>query len=206
MRVSGSAVRPGRSMIRPALLWLLASCAVPRAAVPSERLAPPPAVTAGTETRIEVRIDGVVAPSLPTEWSVSTRLVAEVGEDGLMRVPGCDAFDARGLSEVQLVAALEQHGLAKLFPGGRVNVSFIHNPRQNVSVSGQVTHPGALRWVPGMTMVQALTMAGGFTSSARRLVTITSGERPPLEVDVEAILTGDSPDVRLLPLDEVVVQ
>lgn len=207
MCVSGSAVRPGRSVIRPVLLWMLTSCAaVPRAAVPAERLAPPPAATAGAGTRLEVRVDAVVAPSLPTEWSVSTRLVADVGEDGLLRVPGCDEFDARSLSEEQLASALELHGLAKLFPGGRVRVALVHTPHQRVSVSGEVAHPGALQWVPGMTTVQALTMTGGFTSSARRRVTITSGDRPPLQLDVEAILTGDSPDVRLLPLDVVVVQ
>ncbi len=150
MRVTSSAVFPGRGLIRPAILLFLASCAVPRTALPSERLAPPPAVTAGAGTSLEVRLDGAVAPALPPEWHASAEVVAVVGEDGLLRLPGCDEFDARGLSEEQLAAALEQHGLAKLLPGARVRAAFVHNPHQLVSVSGQVTHPGSLQWVPGI--------------------------------------------------------
>ena len=74
-----------------------------------------------------------------------------------------------------------------------------------VIVLGQVWRPGSIGCRPGMRLVDAITLAGGFTLLAwKNQVKLHRG---PLTyvVHVEAILDGEQPDVLLAPGDEIFV-
>lgn len=79
----------------------------------------------------------------------------------------------------------------------------------NVYVFGQVGEPGPYLFKGGMTVLQAITTAGGFTKIANarkvRIVRTHGGERKVIHINVSEITKGDEEDVILQPGDTVVV-
>jgi len=76
-------------------------------------------------------------------------------------------------------------------------------------VLGQVNQPGSFSWVDRMTLVQAVSTAGGLTglAAAKRVkLTRHTAEGPKtFEVSLTAITDGDAPDLYLEPGDIVFV-
>jgi polysaccharide export outer membrane protein len=74
---------------------------------------------------------------------------------------------------------------------------------------GQVTKPGTLTFTPSMTVVEAITAAGGFTPmAAKNDTTVTrteAGQKTTLKVPVEDIGTGKARNVYLQPGDIISV-
>lgn len=94
---------------------------------------------------------------------------------------------------------------------------YIKNPQVRVSVKefsnifvfGQVKQPGPYLFKGGMTVLQAISTAGGFTKLANsrkaRIVREHGGQRQVIEVNVNNLTKGESEDVTLQPGDTVVV-
>jgi polysaccharide biosynthesis/export protein len=83
---------------------------------------------------------------------------------------------------------------------------------QRVYVGGQVGRPGELAFIPGMTAMQAVIMAGGDRQTASRsnvVIVRDQGTETPLLllVDLERVVSKSSPggDLRLQPRDIVFV-
>jgi protein involved in polysaccharide export with SLBB domain len=78
---------------------------------------------------------------------------------------------------------------------------------KTVSVFGQVKKPGTLPYAGGMTVVEAISQAGGFTEMARKnAVTVTrlaKGKKVHYTVPVESIGQGDADNFVVLPGDVV---
>jgi protein involved in polysaccharide export with SLBB domain len=78
---------------------------------------------------------------------------------------------------------------------------------QNVSVFGQVQKPGKLPFSPNMTIVDAISQAGGFSPMAKKnAVTVTRAEgkaKKTYTVPVESIGDGDAPNFFMRPGDVV---
>jgi protein involved in polysaccharide export with SLBB domain len=76
-----------------------------------------------------------------------------------------------------------------------------------VMVKGWVNNAGAFKVTPGMTVLGAVSAAGGemFSSSAEILRTGESGDRKKISVDLQAIQSGESPDIPVQTGDVVVV-
>ena len=94
---------------------------------------------------------------------------------------------------------------------------YIRNPQvkilvrefSNVFVFGQVKEPGPYLFKGGMTVLQSITTAGGFTKIANarkvRIVRTHGEERKVIYVNVSEITKGDEEDIILQPGDTVVV-
>jgi len=80
---------------------------------------------------------------------------------------------------------------------------------ETVFVQGEVKAPGAVKFTKDLTVVKAITHAGGFTPlAAPKRVNIVRGEGPKKEtikVNVDAMLRDSAADVPLLPSDIIIV-
>lgn len=148
---------------------------------------------------------------------VEVRVVQEPELSGLFRVdsagffdfPFCGRVSVAGLQagEVaeRLRACLEQGYLR----APQVTVIGQQYNSKKVMVFGHVQKPGTFAFEPGMSVVQALTLAGGFSQFAQRnrvVVTRTEGgEARNHTVALDDIGRGLAPDFHLLPGDTVFV-
>ncbi len=88
-----------------------------------------------------------------------------VRPDGKISLPLLDDVQAGGLTPGQLKAEITQR-LKKYFTDPRVTVTVTTIASQRIYVLGEVTRAGAYPLLPGMTLLQALSSAGGFTQFA----------------------------------------
>ena len=80
---------------------------------------------------------------------------------------------------------------------------------KSVSVFGQVKKPGTLPYAGGMTVVEAISQAGGFTEMARKnavtVTRVTKGKKTNYTVPVESIGEGKADNFMVRPGDVVFV-
>ena len=195
----------------PLLLSLLAALAVAAAcktpsrdvAVSSsrEQMAKGAAVTAtlGVADVLEVRV--YQEPDLSGPFRVSP--------EGTMDYPFCGRLKVVGMSANQvvdlLVSCLKNGYLKK----PQVTVFLKEYNSAKVFVFGEVQKPGTFQFEDRMTIVQALTLAGGFTKQAAKnsvIVTrLIDGSEAKIKVPVESIGEGREKNFPLQPGDIVYV-
>lgn len=83
-------------------------------------------------------------------------------------------------------------------------------PRRNeIYVMGEVNKQGAVPYDSNMSLLQAITKAGGFANSAAasrvQIVRVVDGKEQILRVDVKRIQEGEGRDIPLMPEDIVTV-
>ncbi len=86
----------------------------------------------------------------------------------------------------------------------------VYVPRaKEVYVLGEVKKPGAVKYQEGLTLLQAVSLAGGLTDMAAprrvRIIRNSDGKRSTIEVDLKEILKDASKDIEVLPSDVVIV-
>lgn len=120
-------------------------------------------------------------------------------------------LQAAGLTPDQLASAIDKAYQNELRnPGAVVH---IHNmPGRQVYVEGQVAKPGAFPLQPGMTLVQAIALAGGTTNESAPNNTVlirhdACGQAQGSKIDLAAAVKnpGAGDDVALMSQDVVVV-
>lgn len=88
-----------------------------------------------------------------------------------------------------------------------INVTEVNSRR--VSVSGEVTRDGTIKFVPGMSIIDAIAQAGGFTPMAKknnvRVTRSVDGKDVTYTVPVEAIQDGKRPNFPVAAGDRVFV-
>jgi polysaccharide export outer membrane protein len=89
-----------------------------------------------------------------------------VRPDGKISVPLLNDVQASGLTAMQLAGSLRE-GLSKYLTSPQVTVTVTEINSRRVYLTGEVNHPGALPLLPNMTVLQALSSAGGFTQFAK---------------------------------------
>jgi len=92
--------------------------------------------------------------------------VVPVRPDGKITLPLVNDVQASGLTTTQLAARIAE-GLKKYITSPQVTVGVTEINSRKIFVSGEVSHPGAFPLLPNMTVLQALSTAGGFTQFAR---------------------------------------
>jgi protein involved in polysaccharide export with SLBB domain len=134
----------------------------------------------------------------------------KVGSDGSIQFPflGVVAVGGKEPEEVaRLVAAGLKEGGYLVEPQVTVLVEQTNSKR--LSVLGAVTRPGILPVVPGMSVIQAISQAGGFTPLADKDGTVITrqvdGKLERFRVPVSAIARGTEADIPLRPGDIVFV-
>ncbi len=180
-------------------------CQTPRRDVPAfssrEQMAPQASAiaTLGPGDVLEIRVYG--EPDLSGAFRVS-------GE-GTIDYPFCGRLTVSGHTSNALVDLLRgclQNGYIKK---PQVTVFLKEYNSKKVFVFGEVQKPGTFAFEDNMTIVQAITLAGGFTKlSAKNSVIVTrlvEGEERKMKVPVEGIGEGREKNFTMLPGDLVYV-
>ncbi len=167
------------------------------------------------------------ALDLPTPIEVTTLGVGDVFEMRIMgeeKLPVSFTVAPDGTVDLPyikrvLVAGVEPQEVAEIIRKKLIEREVLADPTVSVNMKeynskrieiiGEVTKPGSLPLVPGMTLVRAISIAGGFTAMARKgEVTIrrrVKGGTRAAPVSVEAIIDNRIPDPLLQAGDAVYV-
>jgi polysaccharide export outer membrane protein len=133
-----------------------------------------------------------------------------VRPDGKVSLPLLNDVQAAGLTPMQLAGAIAE-GLKKYINNPQVTVSVSEINSRRVYVTGEVARAGALPLLPNMTVLQALSSAGGFTQFARPkniyILRMEDGKQVKHPFNYKEALDGKKPEqnISLLPGDIIVV-
>jgi polysaccharide export outer membrane protein len=133
-----------------------------------------------------------------------------VRPDGKISFPLLDDIQAAGLTPLDLKTALTQK-LKQYLSDPRVTVLVEEVNSYKVYVMGEVVTPGAVTLKSKTTLLQAISLAGGFTQYAKRNeITVLrrgSHREERIVVKYDRILSGKNPEQNLTlePGDTVVV-
>jgi polysaccharide export outer membrane protein len=136
--------------------------------------------------------------------------VVPVRPDGRISLPLINDVQAAGLSPEQLATALAEK-MGKFLNKPQVTVIVTAINSQRVFVVGEVLRAGAFPLLPGMTVLQALASAGGFTTFADvkkiHVMRMRDGKQAQLAFSYREVLRGEKPEqnVTLEPGDTIVV-
>jgi polysaccharide export outer membrane protein len=92
--------------------------------------------------------------------------IIPVRPDGKISLPLLKDIQASGLTTLELGKAIHD-GLTKYLTDPEVTVTVTEINSRRVYITGEVTRAGALPLLPNMTVLQALSSAGGFTQFAK---------------------------------------
>ncbi len=135
--------------------------------------------------------------------------VYRVGPQGDIVFPLCRKVEVGGLSANATAEKLRACLAAGYIRSPQVSVLIKEYNSKKIFVFGEVQRPGTFVYEDGMTVIQAVTLAGGFTKSASQNSTsvtrIVDGQEIKLKIAVQDIALGKMPNVVLKPGDIVFV-
>jgi polysaccharide export outer membrane protein len=135
---------------------------------------------------------------------------APVRPDGRISLPLLNDVQAAGLTPIQLATVITD-GLKKFITNPQVTVGVTEINSRRVYVTGEVTHQGAFPLLPNMTVLQALSSAGGFSQFAKLksiyVLRTEDGKQVKHPFNYKDVVSGKKPEsnIPLLPGDVIVV-
>jgi protein involved in polysaccharide export with SLBB domain len=212
--ISSSNPTPSRRPVRASArlgaaalaLALAAGCKTTNRLVPSVSAPEPPSqeavlasATLGSGDVLEVRVYG------ESDLSGAFR----VSPDGTIDYPFCGRVRAAGLSAGGLVDRLTECLRRGYLKSPQVTVFLKEYNSKKVFVFGEVQKPGTFPFEDRMSVIQAVTLAGGFTKTAAKnsvIVTrVIDNDERKIKVPVENIGEGREKNFALQPGDIVYV-
>jgi polysaccharide export outer membrane protein len=132
-----------------------------------------------------------------------------VRPDGNISLPLLNDIPAAGLTPIQLSAVLAQK-LQKLVQDPKVTTVVTAVNSKRVFVLGEVAKPGPIAMLPEMNVLQALSIAGGFSQYANTkkvyVLRNEAGKQKRIAFDYKQAVKGDAKvDLILQPGDTIVV-
>lgn len=133
-----------------------------------------------------------------------------VRPDGRISLPLLNDIQAAGLTPMQLTNDLSER-LKQFITDPRVTVTVATMNSRRVYILGEVTRPGAVDLSPEMTVLQALTSAGGPTPYAKTskiyVLRTQNGTQNKLPFNYKQVLKGAGTEQNILlkPGDTIVV-
>lgn len=177
-----------------------------------------PQTWGNTVTRAEAAADGGVNPNtLAANDVVEVRVFQEPDLTGVYRVspaaeidfPLCGKLKVGGRTAAETADAITECLKAGFVRRPQVAVMVKEFNSKKVFVFGEVTKPGAFPFEEGMTIIHAVSAAGGFTKAAsKNSVNVTrslDGNEVKVPVRVEDIVTGRDKNFALQPGDIIFV-
>ncbi len=134
----------------------------------------------------------------------------QVASDGTVDLPYLHSLKVADL-EAQEVARLIRDKLieAKVLADPSVVVQVRVFASRQVTLLGQVAKPGSFPLLPGMTLIQAISEAGGLSAVANgdhvNLTRKTATGKQTVNVSVGDIIDGKAPDIPLQAGDQIYV-
>src|SRR6187431_3213335 len=135
----------------------------------------------------------------------------QVASDGTVDFPYVHTLKVADLEAQQVARLVRERLIAeKVLSDPSVVVQVKEYASRHVTLLGQVSKPGSYPLLPGMSLIQAISQAGGLTAVASgahvSLTRKTSKGQQTVEVNVEAISEGRAPDVALQAGDQIYVR
>ena len=162
----------------------------------------------------KVSADYVIGPDDVLDVSVwkepEVSRVVPVRPDGKISLPLLNDVQAAGLTPAQLAAEITE-SLKKYVTSPQVTVIVTTINSQRVYILGEVTRPGAFPLLPGMSVLQALSSAGGFTQFAKVknifVRRVENGRESKYPFNYKDVINGKRPeqDILLKAGDTIVV-
>lgn len=134
----------------------------------------------------------------------------QVGADGTVRYPFLGVLTVGG-KEPDTIAQEISTGLkqGEFLRDPHVSVFVVQSNSKRISVIGAVAKPGTFPIIPGMTVVQAVSNAGGFTPLASKDDTVVTrkvqGKLERYRISVSEVTRGNADDFALRAGDLVFV-
>jgi polysaccharide export outer membrane protein len=133
----------------------------------------------------------------------------QIADDGTVRFPWIGAVDANNRTGQQVAQDIERRLADGWLRQPQVAVLVAERQNREVSVLGQVNEPGSFPFKERLTLVQAISLAGGMNPLAlpRKVKLIRQTENGPkrFEIDVTAIIDNRREDIPLQPGDIVFI-
>jgi len=134
----------------------------------------------------------------------------QVASDGTVDFPYVHTLKVADLEAQQVARLVRERLIAeKVLSDPSVVVQVKEYASRHVTVLGQVSKPGSYPLLPAMSLIQAISQAGGLTSVASgthaNLTRKTNKGQQTVQVDVDAISEGKAPDVPLQAGDQIYV-
>ena len=136
--------------------------------------------------------------------------VVPVRPDGKISLPLVNDVQAAGLTPMQLAMVITEK-LRKFITEPQVTVIVTAINSRRVYLVGEVARAGAFPMLPNMTVLQALSSAGGFTQFANLkgiyVLRFENGKQVKMPFNYKEVLKGNRPEqnVILKPGDTIVV-
>jgi polysaccharide export outer membrane protein len=165
-------------------------------------------LTAKRETTYVIGPEDVLDVKVWKEPDVSRTV--PVRPDGKISLPLLNDVQAAGLEPMQLQAVITQ-GLKKFISDPQVTVIVMQINSRRIYILGEVARPGAFPMLPNMTVLQALSTAGGFSQfaklSAIYVLRTENGHQVTLPFNYKEVVRGVRPEqnIALKPGDTLVV-
>lgn len=149
---------------------------------------------------IEVKIGGV-----PVEEQTQMNNIYTVDVQGSINLPYINRLHAEGLTPAQLARAIEETYRAnKIYTNPNITIVMALTSRF-VNVGGAVRNPTRVPFTEDMTLLTAISAAGGFNDFAdQKRVRLLRGSEAKI-FDVRQFRRDPSKDVKLQPGDRVEV-
>lgn len=145
----------------------------------------------GPRDRVAIRV--FEEPRLSGEFTVN--------EDGSVRLPLLGNVVAEGLTEDGFAARLKEVLEAELLQRASVSVEILEFRSRPISVLGAVRQPGSLDFSGRLTLLEAITAAGGLTPGHGDRIHVlrraSNGLTDQISISVDDLLVRADPDVNL---------
>lgn len=132
-----------------------------------------------------------------------------VTSTGTLEVPFCKGMAVLGLTPEEVAAKLTVCLEPRVLRNPQISVTIRDYNSKKIFVVGEVQKPGNFPYEDNMSIIQAITLAGGFTKTAAKnsvnLTRLVEGQETKVKVQVDDIAQGKAPNMTLLPGDIIYV-
>lgn len=134
----------------------------------------------------------------------------QIASDGTVDLPYLPALKVEGLDPQQIARLVRKELIERGIlsdPSVIIQVKEYHSRR--ITLLGQVARPGTFPFTPGLTLVQAISVAGGLTpvadSDRVNLTRKTPSGPKTVVISLDNMMEGLAPDIPLQPGDRIFV-
>jgi polysaccharide biosynthesis/export protein len=169
------------------------------AGTPPTHAAAPAALNQAVDPNYVIGPEDVLDISVWKEQEL-TRSVP-VRPDGKISLPLLNDVQAAGLTPMQLAARLTT-SLKKFVDDPQVTVVVTQINSQRIYILGEVNHGGAFTLLPGMTVLEALSSAGGFTmfANVKKIYVLrkSEGKQEKYPFNYKDVIHGKAPGENII--------
>lgn len=150
--------------------------------------------------QIEIRLGGVPAEEIAQVTGVYT-----VDGDGFINLPHIGKVRAAGATQAQLQAAVENsYKSQQIYTNPSITLA-VPNTARFVEVMGDVRAPQRVPYTADLTVVGAITAAGGFTEYADQGKVNLTSDGKVVVINVKEVRRDPSKDKNVKPGDKIYV-